>query len=103
MRSRGRRQFTIGQMMALITVLAGLLALPHFQTPMEIQVAACVIALLPILLLANSLVEVMFGIRCPGCARWTLRRRSTSSSYYRCTGCRGRFKRFGLGPWLDAS
>jgi hypothetical protein len=98
-----KSQFTIGQVMALVAVVAGLLAVPHLQTPTEFRVAACVVALLPTLWLGSVLAEMLFGIRCPGCSRWTLRRLATNSSYYRCSHCRTRLKRFGFGPWLDAS
>jgi hypothetical protein len=103
MRSSRRPRFTIGQVMALIAVLAGLLGVPQLRTPVEFKVAACVIAFLPILFLVNVLVETLLGIPCPGCTRWTLRRLVRSSSYYRCSRCESRFKRFGFGPWLDAS
>ena len=44
-----------------------------------------------------------FGKPCPSCSRWTLRRLARHPRYYRCSACGGRFKWFGLGPWLDAS
>jgi hypothetical protein len=89
--------------MALNAALAGLLAVPHLQTPTEVKVAACVVVLLPLLFLTHVVVEMLFGIRCPACSRWTLRRLATNSSYYRCAACGIRLKRSRLGPWLDAS
>jgi hypothetical protein len=97
-----RPRITIGRLMALIAAIASLLAVPHLQSPTEFKVAACALAWFPILVLANYLVEAMFGIRCPGCARWTLRRLVSCRSYFSCSGCGMRYKRFGLGPWLDA-
>jgi hypothetical protein len=98
-----RPRVTIGRLMALIAAFAVVLTLPHLQTLTEFKVAACAFALLPILILANYVVEALFGIRCPGCGRWTLRRLVSCSSYFSCSGCGMRYKRFGLGPWLDAT
>ena len=63
----------------------------------------CLVGLLTVLVPLNMLVEMVFGKLCPSCSRWTLRRLARHRRYYRCSACGGRFKWFGLGPWLDAS
>ena len=98
-----RSRLTIGQGMVVIAVLAGMLAVPRPRTFMELAIATAVLGLLPAFLLTNVLVGIVFGSRCPGCGGWTLRRLAKSRAYYRCSSCQGRFKRFGFGPWLDAS
>jgi hypothetical protein len=55
------------------------------------------------LFLLNALVERTFGKTCPACSRRALRRLARHPYYYLCTECRARFKRFWVGPWLDAS
>jgi len=96
-------RFTIGQVMLLIAVFAGLLAVPRLAVSPERIVMVCVVGLLTVLVLLNTLVEMVFGKQCPSCSRWTLRRLARHPRYYHCSACWGRFKRFGLGPWLDAS
>jgi hypothetical protein len=96
-----RYRLTIGHGMAAIAVLAGLLAMPRPWLMAGVKIAAL---LAPVFFLASFLVEVVFGIRCPGCGCWTLRRLAGSSGYHGCSSCRGRFKRRGdFAPWLDAS
>lgn len=96
-------RFTIGQIMTVIAVFASLLAAPRLAVSPERTVMVCLVGLLTLLVLLNMLVEMVFGKQCPSCSRWTLRRLARHNRYYRCSACRGRFKRFGLGPWLDAS
>ena len=96
-------RFTIGQVMLVIAVFGGLLAIPQVAASPDRTVLVCVVALLTVLGLLNMLVEQTLGKQCPACSRWTLRRLARHRRYYRCTACRGRFRRFGLGPWLDAS
>ena len=96
-------RFTIGQVMVGIAVLASLLAVPRLVSSPDRTVMVCLVGLLTALVLLNILVEMVFGMPCPSCDRWTLRRLARHRCYYRCSACRGRFKRFGFGPWLDAS
>jgi len=96
-------RFTIGQVMLVIAVFAGLLAVPRLADSPDRIVMVCVVGLLTALLVLNLLVEMVFGKPCPACSCWTLRRLARHSRYYRCSTCGGRFKWFGLGPWLDAS
>jgi len=101
-RSRPPR-YTIGQVMVGIAVLASLLAVPRLVFSPDRIVMVCLVGLLTALVVLNISVEMAFGRPCPACNRWTLRRLARHRCYYRCSSCRGRFKRFGLGPWLDAS
>jgi hypothetical protein len=55
------------------------------------------------LLVLKSLVDLLFGIPCPACSCWTLRRLARTPTHYRCNRCGMRFKRYGFGPWQDAS
>jgi hypothetical protein len=48
-------------------------------------------------------IEVLFGKLCPACSRRALRRLARHHNYYRCLACRAQLKKFGFGPWLDAS
>lgn len=96
-------RFTIGQVMVGIAVLASLLAVPRLVSSPDRTVMVCLVGLLTTLVLLNILFEMAFGMPCPSCNRWTLRRLARHRCYYRCSACRGRFKRFGFGPWLDAS
>jgi hypothetical protein len=96
-------RFTIGQVMIGIAVFASLLAVPRLAVSPDRIVMVCLVGLLTVLLLLNMLVEMVFGKPCPSCSRWTLRRLARHRRYYRCSACGGRFKWFGLGPWLDAS
>ena len=96
-------RFTIGQVMLVIAVFAGVLAVPRVADSSDRIVLFCVVGLLAVLVLINMLVEMVFGKQCPACSRWTLRRLARHPRYYRCSACRGRFKRFARGPWLDAS
>ena len=96
-------RFTIGQAMVVIAALAGLLAVPRIAMSTERVVLECFIGLFMVLALLNALVEAMLGKRCPLCSRFALLRLARHRRYYRCSACRGRFKRSGFGPWLDAS
>jgi hypothetical protein len=93
----------IWQVMAMIAVIAVLLALPRLETPTEIAVASSLVAAVAIFLLGTVVVEVVFGIQCPGCRRWALRRLVASRRHFRCTACGIKLKRSWSGPWLDAS
>jgi hypothetical protein len=99
---RGPR-VTIGRIMAVIAALAFLMAIPRLIRSPDLPVAAYLVAVLASLVLLNALAEAVFGLPCPACARWTLRRIARHRGYYRCSACRLRIKRKGLGPWLDAS
>jgi hypothetical protein len=66
------------------------------------MVIVCLVTLLTAVLL-HFLVVRVFGFPCPACSRWSLRQLARHHHYYLCTACRARFKRFGFGPWEDAS
>jgi hypothetical protein len=99
----GSTRFTIGQVMVGIAILASLLAVPRLVLSPDRIVMVCLVGLLTALVVLNILVETVFGRPCPSCSRWTLHRLARHRCYYRCSTCRGRFKRFGFGPWMDAS
>jgi hypothetical protein len=94
---------TIGQFMAGIAVLAGLLAVPCLVNSPDRLVFVCAFGILATFVLINGLIEILIAGRCPACSRRALRRLRRDHHYYCCTECRARFKRFGSGPWLDAS
>lgn len=96
-------RYTIGQFMAGIAFLAGLLALPPLVNSPDRLVLVCIVGILVIFFLINGLIEILIGRRCPACSRRALRRLRSDFHYFCCTECRARFKRFGSGPWLDAS
>jgi hypothetical protein len=89
--------------MALIAGIACLLAVPRLIRSPDGPVFAYLLAFLAALVPLNALAEMVFGVPCPACSRWTLRRLARHPRYYRCSVCRARFKRSGFGPWLDAS
>ena len=60
-------------------------------------------ALLAGFFLLHFLVGEFVGYPCPACSRWALRRLARHRHYYRCSACGARLKRYGLGPWLDAT
>jgi hypothetical protein len=93
----------IWQAMAMIAVFAVLLALPRLESPAEIAVSSCLLVAVALFLAGSVLVEVVFGIQCPGCRRWALRRLVASRRHFRCTACGIKLKRSWSGPWLDAS
>ena len=99
----GSGRYTIGQVMIAIAVLASLLAAPQLVMSPDRVVMVCLVGLLTALAALHISVETVVGRACPACGRWALRRMLRHRHYYRCTACRGRFKRFGFGPWLDAS
>jgi hypothetical protein len=103
MQPAGAARFTIGQVMVGIAVLASLLAVPRLVLSPDRIVMVCLVGLLTALVVLNVLAEMVFGMPCPSCSRWTLHRLARHPCYYRCSSCRGRFKRYGFGPWLDAS
>jgi hypothetical protein len=96
-------RYTIGQLMTGIAVLASLLAVPRLIHSPDRLIGTCFLGVLATLALLNALIEVVFDLPCPACSRRTLRRLARHRHYYRCSACRARFKRFGSGPWLDAS
>jgi hypothetical protein len=96
-------RYTIGKVMVGIAVLASLLAVPRIVMSPDLVVMVCLVGLLTLLFAIHILVEMVVGSACPSCGQWTLRRLLRHRHFYRCTACRGRFKRFGFGPWLDAS
>src|SRR4051794_38017439 len=103
MRRSSASRSTIGQAMVAIAVLASLLAVPQLVVSPDRVVMVSLVGLLTALAVLHVLVESIIGLPCPSCGRWSLRRLARHRRFYRCSACRGRFKRFGLGPWLDAS
>jgi hypothetical protein len=96
-------RYTIGQFMLIIAAAAGGLAIPRLvQSPARLGVV-CFFGMLATLVLLNGAIDVVFGKVCPACSRRALRRLARHRRYYRCSVCRARYKRFGFGPWLDAS
>jgi hypothetical protein len=96
-------RFTIGRVMVWVAAVAFLLAIPRLVTSPELLVTLAIVGMLAALVLLNGLAGMVFGLRCPACSRRTLRRLARHRHYYRCAACRVRLKRFGYGPWLDAS
>ena len=76
-------RFTIGQVMVVIAVCAGLLAVPRLAVSPDRIVMVCLVGLLTLLVLLNMLIEMVFGKPCPACSRWTLRRLARHRRYYR--------------------
>jgi hypothetical protein len=107
MRKAPRFRYTISQWMVLVAAVALGLSVSRFWASPELQVALGLLAVAVVVFLAvvvlNRLVESVFGIQCPVCGRWTLHRLARYRRYYRCSACRARLKRFGPGPWRDAS
>ena len=98
-----RRQFSISRVMIAIAGFAVVLAMPRLATSPADLVARCLMALLAGFFLLHFLVGEFVGYPCPVCSRWALRRLARHRHYYRCSACGARVKRFGLGPWLDAT
>jgi hypothetical protein len=104
-----RMPYTISQWMVVTAAVACVLALvrlgarPGTQVAVEVSIAAGVLLLFLWIGALNWLVESTIGIQCPGCGRWTLHRLARYRQYYRCSVCRARYRRVGLGPWRDAS
>jgi hypothetical protein len=96
-------RYTIGQLMVWIAVLAALFAVPQIVDSPDRWILFCAIGVLTAFLLINVLIEAVIGKACPACSRGRLRHLVKHRRYYRCTSCHARFKRFGFGPWLDAS
>jgi hypothetical protein len=105
MGSSVRARYTIGQGMALVAVFAVMFALPSPRSSTEVRVITSALASVLVLGLGSLAFDSFFGVLCPGCERWTMRRMARSPSYYRCGACRMRVRRtlLGFGPWLDAS
>ncbi len=89
--------------MLVIAVFAASLALPRLMNSPDRLVVGCLIGVLATLVLINKVIEVICGKPCPACSRRALRRLARHRHYYRCLECRSQLKRFGFGPWLDAS
>jgi hypothetical protein len=87
--------------MTVIAIVAVILAAPRPGRSPDGAVA--LIAALAILVVLSSVNKLAALTLCPACSRPSMRRLARSRHYYRCSACRGRFKRFGFGPWLDAS
>lgn len=96
-------RYTIGQLMVVIAALAIVLALPQLINSPDRVAVFSLVGLLSVLALLNALIEVLFGKVCPACSRRALRRLARHHNYYRCLACRAQLKKFGFGPWLDAS
>ncbi len=96
-------RYTIGQIMLVIAVLAASLALPRLMNSPDRLVVSCIVVVLAALVMINKLIEVVGGKPCPACSRRALRRLARHRHYYRCLECRAQLKRFGFGPWIDAS
>ena len=101
--NEGDPRYTIGQIMLVIAVFAASLALPRLINSPDRLVVGCLIGVLATLVLINKVIEVICGKPCPACSRRALRRLARHHHYYRCLECRSQLKRFGFGPWLDAS
>jgi hypothetical protein len=93
----------IGQLMVVIAVFGCSLAIPQLVNSPDRLVLDCLLGVLTTFILLNLLAGMLLGKPCPACSRWALRRLARHRHYYRCSACRARFKRFGFGPWLDAS
>jgi len=98
-----RRQFSISRVMIVIAGFALVLAMPRLATSPADLVVRCLMALLAGFFLLHLLVGEFVGYPCPVCSRWALRRLARHRHYYRCSACGARMKRYGLGPWLDAT
>jgi hypothetical protein len=98
-----KHQFSIARVMIVIAAFAGLMAMPRLATSPQDVVVRCLMAVLLGFFLLHFLVGVFVGFPCPSCSRWALRRLARHRHYYRCSACRARVKRFGFGPWIDAS
>jgi hypothetical protein len=96
-------RYTIGQLMLMIAAAGGVLAISRrIQSPTH-PIALGILGLLGTVALLYAAIGAIIGGVCPTCSRRTLRRLARHRHYYRCSACRARFKRFGSGPWLDAS
>jgi hypothetical protein len=89
--------------MVVIAVLAISLAVPRLLNSPDRLVGVCFVGVLATLVLLNASIEVVLGKPCPVCSRRALRRLARHRHYYRCQACWAQLKRFGFGPWLDAS
>jgi hypothetical protein len=98
-----KSQFSILGAMAAVAVIALAMVLCREASSPGDAVARCLMALLFGFLLLHLLIGSILGYPCPACSRWALRRLARHRHYYRCSSCRARVKRYGLGPWEDAS
>jgi hypothetical protein len=103
MKPTDRPRYSIGQIMVVTAVVAGVLALPRLINSPDRLLSFCFLGLLATAILLNAAIEVVLGKVCPTCSRRALRRLARHRHYYRCSECRARYKRFGFGRWLDAS
>jgi hypothetical protein len=103
MSSLPRPRFTIGKIMLWTAAFAALMAVPRLVFAQERPIVVDLIAAIAVLSLASAAIDIVVGLECPVCSHRTLRRLSRHRGYYRCFSCRAQLKRFGFGPWLDAS
>lgn len=96
-------RFTIGRFMIWIAALAAMLAIPRLIRSPDRPILFCSVGVLATVCLLNALIDACLGGPCPLCGRLSLRRLARHRHYYRCVACRAQLKRFGFGPWLDAS
>ena len=98
MRRSSLSRFTIGQAMVAIAILASLLACQLVASPHRI-VMVCLVGLLTALAVLHVLVESVIGpCPVPPAAAGRSDGWGRHLRFYRCSACRGRFKRFGFGP-----
>ena len=92
------------QLMPGIVIIASLLAVPRVvKSPDGVVVVLGIVGGFYTLVLLGLSIERESAKPCPACSRRTLRRIARHPNYFHCPACRARFKRFGRGPWLDAS
>lgn len=103
MSSLRRPRFTIGKIMLWTAGFAALMALPRLLLARERPIVVDLVGALGVLFLVSEAIDAVIGRECPACSRRTLRRLARHRGYYRCLSCRAQLKRFGFGPWLDAS
>ena len=103
MRPPGKQRYKLHQLMLVIAVFAFSLALPRLLISQRDLVAISILGALVGIVAISVLVDVLPVKPCPACSRRALRRLARHRNYYCCSACRARFKRFGAGPWLDAS
>jgi hypothetical protein len=92
----------IWHLMGAIAALGSLLAATRVRSPdrpVLFGVAMVLCAVVPV----YAVIESVLAQVCPACSRRAMWRLARHRHYYRCRACRARFKRFGFGPWLDAS
>jgi hypothetical protein len=103
MKSTDRPRYAIWQLMGVIAALGSLLAIPRIVRSPDRVVLFGVLGLLSLSGLVYAAIEAILAKVCPACSRRALWRLARHRRHYRCRECGARFKRFGFGPWLDAS